>query len=44
MWDDRCTIHREKYVDVRSRRDVWRATVSDEFNPCEREGIAVAAE
>ncbi len=45
MWDDRCTMHRgTAFDDVRWRRDVRRATVSDELNTYEREGIAVAAE
>ena len=45
MWDDRCTMHRgTEFDDVRWRRDVRRATVSDELNTCEREGIDIAAE
>ena len=45
MWDDRCTMHRGlAYDDERWRRDIQRATVSDEINTCEREGIVVAAE
>jgi alpha-ketoglutarate-dependent 2,4-dichlorophenoxyacetate dioxygenase len=45
MWDDRCTLHRGlPFDDLRYRRDMQRATVSDEISTCEREGIAVAAE
>jgi alpha-ketoglutarate-dependent 2,4-dichlorophenoxyacetate dioxygenase len=44
MWDDRCTMHRgAAFDDLRWRRDVQRATVSDEINSCEREGVQVAA-
>lgn len=44
MWDDRCTLHRgTAFDDLRWRRDVQRATVSDEINSCEREGIEVRA-
>ena len=44
MWDDRCTMHRgTDYDDLRHRRDMMRATVSDEVNSCEREGLTVAA-
>ena len=44
MWDDRCTMHRGlPFDDLRWRRDMQRATVSDEIPTCEREGIAVAA-
>ena len=45
MWDDRCTMHRgTEFDDLRWRRDVQRATVSDEISSCEREGVAIAAE
>lgn len=45
MWDDRCTMHRgTEFDDLRWRRDVQRATVSDEISSCEREGVRVAAE
>ncbi|HYM29687.1 MAG TPA: TauD/TfdA family dioxygenase [Candidatus Cybelea sp.] len=45
MWDDRCTMHRgTAFDDIRWRRDMQRATVSDVANTCEQEGIAVAAE
>jgi alpha-ketoglutarate-dependent 2,4-dichlorophenoxyacetate dioxygenase len=44
MWDDRCTMHRgTPFDDLRFRRDVQRATVSDVANTCEQEGLAVAA-
>ncbi len=44
MWDDRCTLHRgTPFDDLRWRRDMLRATVSDELNTCEREGVAVAS-
>ena len=44
MWDDRCTMHRgTAFDDLRFRRDVQRATVSDVANSCEQEGLAVAA-
>src|ERR1043165_2251078 len=40
MWDDRCTMHRGlAFDDLRWRRDMQRATVSDEMPSCEREGI-----
>jgi len=45
MWDNRCTMHRGKdFDDLRYRRDMQRATVSDVANTCEQEGVAVAAE
>jgi alpha-ketoglutarate-dependent 2,4-dichlorophenoxyacetate dioxygenase len=41
MWDDRCTMHRgTEFDDLRWRRDMHRATVSDIANTCEQEGIA----
>jgi alpha-ketoglutarate-dependent 2,4-dichlorophenoxyacetate dioxygenase len=44
MWDDRCTMHRgTEFDDLRWRRDVQRATVSDIANSCEQEGIDIAA-
>jgi len=44
MWDDRCTMHRgTRFDDLRFRRDVQRATVSDVANTCEQEGIGIAA-
>jgi alpha-ketoglutarate-dependent 2,4-dichlorophenoxyacetate dioxygenase len=42
MWDDRCTMHRgTEYDDLRYRRDMQRATVSDIANTCEQEGVAI---
>jgi alpha-ketoglutarate-dependent 2,4-dichlorophenoxyacetate dioxygenase len=44
IWDDRCTLHRgTEFDDLRWKRDMQRATVSDVANSCEQEGIAVAA-
>jgi len=44
IWDDRCTMHRgTEFDDLRWKRDMQRATVSDVANSCEQEGIAVAA-
>jgi alpha-ketoglutarate-dependent 2,4-dichlorophenoxyacetate dioxygenase len=44
MWDNRCTMHRgTRFDDLRWKRDVQRATVSDVANSCAQEGIAVAA-
>ena len=43
IWDDRCTMHRgTEFDDLRWKRDMQRATVSDVANSCEQEGIAVA--
>jgi len=45
MWDNRCTMHRgREFDDLRYRRDMQRATVSDVAPSCEQEGIAIAAE
>jgi alpha-ketoglutarate-dependent 2,4-dichlorophenoxyacetate dioxygenase len=45
MWDDRCTMHRgTEFDDLRWRRDMHRATVSDIGNTCEQAGIAVPAQ
>jgi alpha-ketoglutarate-dependent 2,4-dichlorophenoxyacetate dioxygenase len=45
MWDNRCTLHRgTEYDDLRWQRDMFRATVSDEINSCEREGVELPAE
>lgn len=45
MWDDRCTMHRgTAFDDLRWRRDMQRATVSDEISTLEREGVSIAAE
>jgi len=44
MWDNRCTLHRGlAFDDLRWRRDMHRATVSDIANTCEQEGIKTAA-
>ncbi|MGB9259314.1 MAG: TauD/TfdA family dioxygenase, partial [Pseudolabrys sp.] len=44
IWDDRCTMQRgSEFDDLRWKRDMQRATVSDVANSCEQEGIAVAA-
>jgi alpha-ketoglutarate-dependent 2,4-dichlorophenoxyacetate dioxygenase len=44
IWDDRCTLHRGiAFDDLRFRRDMQRATVSDIANSCEQEGLEVAA-
>jgi alpha-ketoglutarate-dependent 2,4-dichlorophenoxyacetate dioxygenase len=44
MWDNRCTMHRgTEFDDLRWRRDMQRATVSDTANTCEQQGIAIAA-
>jgi len=43
MWDNRCTMHRgTEFDDLRWRRDVQRATVSDVANTCEQAGAAAA--
>lgn len=42
IWDNRQTLHRgTNFDDLRWRRDVQRATVSDVANSCEQAGIAV---
>ncbi|HZD25493.1 MAG TPA: TauD/TfdA family dioxygenase [Alphaproteobacteria bacterium] len=44
MWDDRCTMHRgAPFDDLRWRRDMQRATVSDIANSCEQAGVDVAS-
>jgi len=44
MWDNRCTMHRgTEFDDLRWKRDVQRATVSDVANSCAQEGIVVPA-
>jgi alpha-ketoglutarate-dependent 2,4-dichlorophenoxyacetate dioxygenase len=44
IWDNRCTMHRgSEFDDLRWKRDLQRATVSDVANSCQQEGIAVAA-
>ena len=44
MWDNRCTLHRgTDFDDMRSVRDMRRATVGDVANTCEQAGVAVPA-
>jgi len=44
MWDNRCCLHRgTEYDDLRWKRDMHRATISDIANTCEQERIEVAA-
>ncbi len=44
MWDNRCTMHRGlEFDDLRFRRDMQRATVSDIANSCEQEGVRIEA-
>ena len=44
IWDNRCTLHRGRdFDDLRYKREMHRATVSDQLNSCEREGVSVAA-
>jgi alpha-ketoglutarate-dependent 2,4-dichlorophenoxyacetate dioxygenase len=44
MWDNRCCMHRgTEYDDLRWRRDMQRATVSDIANTCEQEKVEIAA-
>jgi alpha-ketoglutarate-dependent 2,4-dichlorophenoxyacetate dioxygenase len=44
MWDNRCTMHRgTEFDDLRWKRDVQRATVSDVATSCEQAGIVIAA-
>jgi len=44
IWDNRSTMHRgTEFDDLRWKRDVQRATVSDVANSCEQEGIDIAA-
>jgi alpha-ketoglutarate-dependent 2,4-dichlorophenoxyacetate dioxygenase len=43
IWDNRCTMHRgSDFDDLRWKRDMQRATVSDVADSCEHEGIAVS--
>lgn len=45
MWDDRCTMHRgTDFDDLRWRRDMIRATVSDVANTCEQERVPIPDE
>ncbi len=44
IWDNRCTMHRgTDFDDLRWKRDMQRATVSDTANTCEQAGIQIAA-
>ena len=44
IWDNRCTMHRgTEFDDLRWKRDVQRATVSDVANTCEQAGVTIAA-
>jgi alpha-ketoglutarate-dependent 2,4-dichlorophenoxyacetate dioxygenase len=44
MWDNRCTLHHGvAFDDLRWKRDMHRATVSDIANTCEQEGIKIPA-
>lgn len=44
MWDNRCTMHRgTEFDDLRWKRDVQRATVSDVATSCEQEGVVIVA-
>lgn len=44
MWDNRCTMHRgADFDDLRWRREMHRATVSDIANTCEQEKLAPPA-
>jgi alpha-ketoglutarate-dependent 2,4-dichlorophenoxyacetate dioxygenase len=44
MWDNRCCLHRgTEYDDLRWKRDMHRATVSDIANTCEQERVEIAA-
>jgi alpha-ketoglutarate-dependent 2,4-dichlorophenoxyacetate dioxygenase len=44
IWDNRCTMHRgADFDDLRWKRDMQRATVSDAANSCEQAGVAIEA-
>jgi len=44
IWDNRCTMHRgTEFDDLRWKRDMQRATVSDVANSCEQAGVAIEA-
>jgi alpha-ketoglutarate-dependent 2,4-dichlorophenoxyacetate dioxygenase len=44
IWDDRCTMHRgTDFDDLRWKRDMQRATVSDVANSCEQANVAIEA-
>jgi alpha-ketoglutarate-dependent 2,4-dichlorophenoxyacetate dioxygenase len=45
IWDNRCTMHRgTEFDDLRWKRDMQRATVSEPANSCEMAGVAVPVE
>jgi alpha-ketoglutarate-dependent 2,4-dichlorophenoxyacetate dioxygenase len=42
IWDNRCTMHRgTEFDDLRWKRDMQRATVSEPANSCEMAGVTV---
>ena len=44
IWDNRCTMHRgTDFDDLRWKRDMQRATVSDIANSCEQAGLQIEA-
>jgi alpha-ketoglutarate-dependent 2,4-dichlorophenoxyacetate dioxygenase len=44
IWDNRCTMHRgADFDDLRWKRDMQRAAVSDVANSCEQAGVAIEA-
>src|SRR3984957_7066717 len=44
IWDNRCTMHRgTDFDDLRWKRDMQRATISDVANSCEQAGVAIEA-
>jgi alpha-ketoglutarate-dependent 2,4-dichlorophenoxyacetate dioxygenase len=44
IWDNRCTMHRGiDFDDLRWKRDMQRATVSDVANSCEQAGVTIEA-
>ena len=44
IWDNRCTMHRgTDFDDLRWKRDMQRATVSDVANSCEQAGVSIEA-
>jgi alpha-ketoglutarate-dependent 2,4-dichlorophenoxyacetate dioxygenase len=44
IWDNRCTMHRgTAFDDLRWKRDMQRATVSEPANSCEMAGVTVPA-
>jgi alpha-ketoglutarate-dependent 2,4-dichlorophenoxyacetate dioxygenase len=44
IWENRCTMHRgTDFDDLRWKRDMQRATISDVANSCEQAGVAIEA-